>query len=96
MLTKQELRQLQEKELMEELSGASRELFKAMMEHSSGTLKETHRLVELKRHIARMKTIMAESKHESAVKTTIAPAVAKPAAAAVPPAPPKAKRKKIK
>jgi large subunit ribosomal protein L29 len=61
MLTKQELRQLQPKELNEEMTKSSRELMKARMEHSSQTLKETHRLGALKRHIARIKTVMNES-----------------------------------
>jgi|WetSurMetagenome_2_1015567.scaffolds.fasta_scaffold422281_2 large subunit ribosomal protein L29 len=62
MLTKQELRQLQPKEITEELTKTSRELIKARMEHSSQTLKETHRLSALKKHIARIKTVMHEGK----------------------------------
>ena len=61
MLTNQELRQLPEKELNEELTRVSRELMKAKMDHASGTLKETHRLKELKLCIARMKTMMKEA-----------------------------------
>ena len=72
MLTRHELRQLQEKELLEELSKSSRELLKARMEHTSGTLKETHRLVELKKHIARMKTIMGENMRENASRALTA------------------------
>ena len=67
MLTKQELRQLQPKELTEELTRTSRELIKARMEHSSQTLKETHRLPALKKHIARIQSVQNESKKE---KTT--------------------------
>jgi ribosomal protein L29 len=61
MLTKQELRQLQEKELKEELNKTSRELMKAKIEKANGTLKETHRPKELRKYIARMETISAES-----------------------------------
>ncbi len=69
MLTKQELRQLQEKELGEELTKSSRELIKIRMDHAGGTLKETHRLQELKKYVAVMKTITAENKREATVKT---------------------------
>jgi len=69
MLTKQEIRQLQEKESKEELTKTSRELVKARMEHSSKTLKETHRLSGLKKQIARIKTIEMEAKKEQATKS---------------------------
>lgn len=68
MLTKQELRQLQPKEINEELTRSSRELIKARMEHSTQTLKETHRLQLLKKHIAIIKTIANETKKASAPK----------------------------
>lgn len=61
MLTNQELRQLPNKELQEELARSARELMKAKIDHKSGTLKETHKLKELKRAIARMKTVMNEN-----------------------------------
>jgi large subunit ribosomal protein L29 len=64
MLTKQEIRQLQEKEIKEELDKLSRELAKAKIEHASRTLKETHKLRALKKQIARIKTIQHESKKE--------------------------------
>jgi len=68
MLTTQELRQLQEKELNEELVKSSRELIKARMDHKSGTLKETHRLKQLKNYIAKMKTLVVENKPEAKAK----------------------------
>ena len=66
MLTRQELRQLQAKELSEEILKSSRELIKTRMEHASGTLKETHKLPDLKRYIARMKTVAEENKRAPA------------------------------
>ena len=69
MLTKQELRQLQDKELREELTGTSRELMKARMDHASKTLKETHQLHALKRYIARVNTIARENEIEAKLKT---------------------------
>jgi ribosomal protein L29 len=68
MLTKQELRQLQEKELHEELNRTSRELMKAKMEHASKTLKETHLLRSLKRYIACINTVQRENQMEAAEK----------------------------
>lgn len=65
MLTIQELRQLQTKEISEELTKVSRELIKARIEHSSQTLKETHKLNALKRHIAVIKTVMKEAPAEA-------------------------------
>jgi ribosomal protein L29 len=61
MLTIQELRQLQEKELQEELTKSSREMMKTKIEKSNGTLKESHRLKEIKRYIAVLKTVSSES-----------------------------------
>jgi ribosomal protein L29 len=61
MLTKQELRQLQGKELQEELAKTSRDLMKTKLEHASKTLKETHLLRGLRRYLSRMKTIVREN-----------------------------------
>ena len=68
MLTKQELRQLQEKELQEELTRTTRELMKAKVEHVSKTLKETHLLKGLRRYLSRMKTTVRENEMEAAAK----------------------------
>jgi ribosomal protein L29 len=68
MLTTQELRQLQEKELKEELTRTTRELMKAKVEHVSGTLKEKHLLRGLRRYISRLHTIVRENEIEAALK----------------------------
>jgi ribosomal protein L29 len=68
MLTTQELRQLQGKELLEEIAKTSRELMRSKIEHSSKTLKETHQLKTLKRYIARMKTIEKQNEKEAKAK----------------------------
>ncbi len=68
MLTKQELRQLQEKELLEEIAKTSRELMKTKLEHSGKTLKETHLLKAQKRYIALASTIAKENQKEASAK----------------------------
>jgi len=72
MLSNQELRQLQEKEMHDELGRTQRELIKARMDHAGGSLKETHRLQQLKRYVARMKTMMKEDMMEAAAKVSAA------------------------
>lgn len=64
MLSTQELRQLQVKEMHDELARSTRELVQVRMDIESGTSKESHRLTELKKHIARIKTIMNEQPKE--------------------------------
>lgn len=64
MLSTQELRQLQIKELHDELARSTRELVQVRMDVVSGTSKESHKLPELKKHIARIKTIMNEQPKE--------------------------------
>lgn len=65
MLTKQELRQLGEKQVHEEVAKLSQELMQVKMNILSGSSKETHRLKLLKRQIARLKTMSTEAKNKS-------------------------------
>jgi ribosomal protein L29 len=60
MLSTQEIRQLQTKELHDELARATRELVQVRMDIESGTSKESHKLTQMKKHIARIKNIMKE------------------------------------
>ncbi|MCC7196653.1 50S ribosomal protein L29 [Candidatus Peregrinibacteria bacterium] len=66
MLSTQEIRQLQTKELHDELARSTRELIQVRMDIVTGTSKESHRLTELKKHIARIKTIMNQQPKEVA------------------------------
>lgn len=83
-MTIQEIRQLHEKELLEELTKSYRGLMRAKMDLINGSSKEIHNVKNLKRHIARLKTIQRErantipAKAEEA-KTTV---IAKPTVAA--------------
>lgn len=61
MLTIQEIRQLQGKDLMEELSKNIHDLMRMKMDIINGHSKETHQVKILKRYIARLKTIRKES-----------------------------------
>ena len=70
MLTTQELRQLQEKELNEELKKASLELVKTRIEIKNGYSKESHKLSQLKAYIARMKTLATEAKNDGEKKVS--------------------------
>jgi len=64
MLSTQEIRQLQIKELHDELTRATRELVQVRMDIETGTSKESHKLTQLKKHIARVKTIMHQQPKE--------------------------------
>jgi ribosomal protein L29 len=64
MLTKQEIRQLGNKEMMEELLKSRRELLKSQFEVRNGTSKEVHVVKNLKRYIAQLQTLAQEMKLE--------------------------------
>jgi|GEM_PF-6002519 len=66
MLSIQEIRQLQTKELHDELARATRELLQSRLDFESGASKESHKLPQLKKHIARLKTIMREQPEKAA------------------------------
>lgn len=62
MLTSKELRELDEAKLAEKLSHTEEELFKLRFQHATAQLEKTHRLRELKKDIARVKTVMNQVK----------------------------------
>jgi ribosomal protein L29 len=62
MLTKQEIRQSKDGELREDLAKSSTELLQTKIEILNGYSKESHKLNNLKRHVARLKTILLENK----------------------------------
>ena len=60
----QEIRAMTSDELMQELDNAYEELFNLRFQFSTGQLKNFNRLTEVKRDIARLKTIMRERELE--------------------------------
>lgn len=64
MLTKQEIRQLGAKEMMEELQRTRRELLRTQFDVRNGTSKEGHMVKNLRRYAARLQTIAKEMKVE--------------------------------
>ena len=62
MLTKQEIRQSKDGELREDLAKSCTELLQIKIEILNGYSKESHKLNGLKRHVARLKTILLENK----------------------------------
>lgn len=72
-MTIPEIRQLHDKELLEELTKSYRELMKAKMDLINGSSKEMHGIKKLKKHIARLKTIQHEVQKSNAAKVKEAP-----------------------
>ena len=56
----EEIRELNDEEMKAELERLHRELFTLRMQRASDQLPQTHLLVEAKRDIARVRTIMRE------------------------------------
>lgn len=67
-MTIQELRQLPAKDLRDELERISREYLKKKMDVEGGFAKETHRAKQLRRQIARIRTIETEIRKEESLK----------------------------
>ncbi len=61
----QDLRQKNEKELREELSGLLREQFNLRMQRGIGQLARPHELRRVRRDIARVRTVLSEKKGEA-------------------------------
>ena len=60
MKTVSELRQLNENELQDELLKLRKEQFNFRLTKASGSLEKTHKMNEVRRKIAQVKTIMTE------------------------------------
>ena len=56
----EEMRKMDTAELSKKITETKDELFKLRMEQSSGTLRETHKITELRKTIARLKTVQNE------------------------------------
>ena len=61
-----ELREKNVADLKASLEELLKQQFKHRMEHGTGQLNETHRLRELRRNIARIKTVIGQKQSESA------------------------------
>ena len=57
-----EYKDASEEELQEKIGGLSKELFELRMQKSTGQLGQTHLIKQVKRNIAKIKTLMAERK----------------------------------
>jgi len=77
MLTKQEIRQLGNKEMTAELQRTRRELLRSQFDVRNGSSKEAHVLKDLRRYVARLQTIAKEMKID--MKPTMSKAQAAPA-----------------
>jgi len=60
----QELRNLNEHELNDKLDGLHKELYELTFQKHSGKVDKPHRFRQLKRDIARIKTILGEKNNE--------------------------------
>lgn len=76
MLTKQEIRQLGAKEMMDELQRTRRELLRTQFDVRNGTSKESHIVKNLRRYVARLQTVAKEMKME--MKSTMGKGEAAP------------------
>ena len=64
-----EYKNASEEELQEKIGGLSKELFELRMQKSTGQLGQTHLIKQVKKNIAKIKTLMAERKlKEVAIK----------------------------
>ena len=64
-----EYKDASEEELQEIIGGLSKELFELRMQKSTGQLGQTHLIKQVKKNIAKIKTLMAERKlKEVAIK----------------------------
>lgn len=57
-----EYKDASEEELQEKIGGLSKELFELRMQKSTGQLGQTHLIKQVKKNIAKIKTLMAERK----------------------------------
>lgn len=62
-----DLRQKSDDELKEELQNLKREQLNLRFQRASGQLEATSRVGEVRRNIARIKTVMTERRHAAAV-----------------------------
>jgi large subunit ribosomal protein L29 len=64
-----EYKDASDEELQEKIGGLSKELFELRMQKSTGQLGQTHLIKQVKKNIAKIKTLMAERKlKEVAIK----------------------------
>lgn len=61
----EEMRKMTTEELAKKVEECKNELFDLRMKQSNGTLRETHKITELRKTIARLKTIAREKEMEA-------------------------------
>lgn len=59
-MTMEEIRKMDTAEISKKITELKEELFKLRLEQSNGTLRETHKIHELRKTIARLKTVQNE------------------------------------
>ena len=59
-MTMEEIRKMDTAEISKKITELKEELFKLRLEQSNGTLRETHKITELRKTIARLKTVQTE------------------------------------
>ncbi len=62
-MTTEEIRKMTTEEIDKKVIECKNELFDLRMKQSSGTLRETHKITELRKTIARLKTIKREKEN---------------------------------
>ena len=64
-MTNQEIRELKTEEILSKIQECKEELFNLRMQQATGSLEKPHRINELRKLVARMKTILRERELES-------------------------------
>ena len=59
-MTNKEIRELSDKEIVSKINETKEELFNLRFQQATGSLEKPHRINELRKEVARMKTILRE------------------------------------
>ena len=59
-MTNKEIRELSDKEIVSKIEQTKEELFNLRFQQATGSLEKPHRINELRKQVARMKTILRE------------------------------------
>ena len=64
-MTNKEIRELSNEEILSKIEESKEELFNLRFQQATGSLEKPHRINELRKQVARMKTILRERELES-------------------------------
>ena len=64
-MTIKEIRELSDKEIVSKINETKEELFNLRFQQATGSLEKPHKINELRKEVARMKTILRERELES-------------------------------